>query len=231
MGAYEPSIWNIAWTKGTDINAVMVTGYYKQAVTGLPNTTPLLISSQDNNGPCGHTFARSKNLTQAKMLSKKVYGIEPSQVHYASDGKLLFAEQLISEDELFTAADIPPGTFFGNSKPFAGKAGLIDYLNRGFLRYATEKNLERWLELHVETLSKDKEFKNVMSHSEHLRTGIQQGVYVIKGDITISAGLYGGNSVIFFLEAGVKFPEGIMGHSSVYNLKGGTCLGTGGPKY
>jgi hypothetical protein len=83
LGACEPSIWNIAWTKGTDINAVMVTGYHKQAVTGLPNTTPLLISTQDNNGPCGHTFARSKNLTQAKMLSKKVYGIEPSQVHYA----------------------------------------------------------------------------------------------------------------------------------------------------
>ena len=44
LGAYEPSIWNIAWTKGTYVEAVVVTGYHRQVVAGLSNDTPILNS-------------------------------------------------------------------------------------------------------------------------------------------------------------------------------------------
>ena len=35
LGAYEPTIWNIGWSKGTTILAVLVSGYHRQALAGL----------------------------------------------------------------------------------------------------------------------------------------------------------------------------------------------------
>ena len=43
-----PTIYNIKWTEGTDIMAVVATGYYRQAVAGLPDETPVLISTHSN---------------------------------------------------------------------------------------------------------------------------------------------------------------------------------------
>ena len=44
LSAYSPSIWNISWTKGTQIAAVIATGYHRQVIAGLPSETPTSIS-------------------------------------------------------------------------------------------------------------------------------------------------------------------------------------------
>ena len=45
LGAYEPTVWNIGWSPRTRIAAVLIGGYHRQVVAGLPENTPVLISS------------------------------------------------------------------------------------------------------------------------------------------------------------------------------------------
>ena len=42
LGAYEPTVWDVRWTEGTEIVGVLASGYYHQVVAGLPEETPLL---------------------------------------------------------------------------------------------------------------------------------------------------------------------------------------------
>ena len=35
LGAYEPSVWNIGWSPGTKIIAVLASGYHKQVIAGI----------------------------------------------------------------------------------------------------------------------------------------------------------------------------------------------------
>src|SRR3546814_10319645 len=53
LGAYEPTAWSLSWTNGTEIAAVLVGGYHRQVITGVPDTTPMQISTHENNGTCG----------------------------------------------------------------------------------------------------------------------------------------------------------------------------------
>jgi hypothetical protein len=40
FGAYEPTIWNLQWTSKTKILAVMVSGYHRQVIAGIPPSYP-----------------------------------------------------------------------------------------------------------------------------------------------------------------------------------------------
>ena len=57
LGAYDPAIWNLRWSEGTRIVAVFVTGYHAQALSGLPASTPTLVSTYDGQGACGHNLS------------------------------------------------------------------------------------------------------------------------------------------------------------------------------
>lgn len=49
--------------------------------------------------------------------------------------------------------------------------------------------------------------------------------YIILKSITIPSGLYGANSAVFFLEKGVSFPKGELGHSRLYDFNTMSCYG------
>ncbi|WP_075185003.1 lysozyme inhibitor LprI family protein [Teredinibacter haidensis] len=227
LGAYEPSVWNIAWTQGTKISAVVATGYHRQAVAGLPQDTPILISSYDNRGPCGYVYVAEKNLRKINPLSRKVFNKDVTLVHYASKGSLVFGDQINHNDKLFTSKDTPPELFFDKTVPLAGQAGLEDFVRKGLIRKATVQDSERWAQMKAE-MHKD-ELPPVASGSisSTFRPRSIHNGYVILKEITIPSGLYGGNSATFFLNKGVPFPKGKLGHSTLYNFNTKSCSGTG----
>jgi uncharacterized protein len=227
LGAYEPSIWNIAWTQGTKISAVVATGHHRQAVAGLPQDIPILISSYDNRGPCGYIYIAEKNLRKINPLSRKVFNKDVTLVHYASKGSLVFGDQINHSDKLFTSKDTPPELFFDKTVPLAGQAGLEDFVRKGLIRKATAQDSERWAQMKAE-MHKDElpPVASGSSSSTFKPRNIHNG-YVILKKITIPSGLYGGNSATFFLNKGVPFPEGKLGHSTLYNFNTMACSGTG----
>ncbi|SMF00219.1 Uncharacterized protein conserved in bacteria, putative lipoprotein [Alteromonadaceae bacterium Bs31] len=114
LGARQPSIWNIAWTEETQIVAVLATGYYRQAVAGLPDKTPILISTHQNQGACGFLADSfiSKKTDNVNELSKKAFGKEISQFHAASNEYIVFGEPVGAREKLYTSKDTPPSVFY-----------------------------------------------------------------------------------------------------------------------
>jgi hypothetical protein len=234
LGAYEPSIWNIAWTKGTYIEAVVVTGYHRQAVAGLSNDTPILNSSYDNRGPCNYMYISDKNLKKINPLSNKVYERNVKMVYYGKNGNIVFGKQINGNTKLYTSKDNPPNSFVNKSNPLAGEAGLNDLVSKRMLRHSTSADINRWAQLKEEAYKKTLKEKNEelppVANAKKRTAFKPQYVhngYVILKKITIPAGLYGGNSATFFLEKGVPYPSGKLGHSTLYDFNTLGCTGTG----
>ena len=227
LGAYEPSVWNIAWTQGTQISAVVATGYHRQAVAGLPRDTPIIISTYDNRGPCGYMYITEKNLRKINPFSNKVFGKDVALVHYASNGNLVFGDQINSNDKFFTSKDNPPELFFDKSAPLAGKAGLDDLVRKGLIRKATSQDSERWAQMKAEMHKEELPPVASGTSSAAFKPMRVHNGYVILKQIKIPSGLYGGHSATFFLKKGVPYPEGTLGHSTLYNFNTMSCSGTG----
>jgi len=234
LGAYEPSIWNISWTKGTYIKSVVVTGYHRQAVAGLPNDVPILNSSYENRGACGYMYVTDKNLKKINPLAQKVFGKNVTMVYYAKKGKIVFGELLHGNDTLYTSKDNPPHSFFDTSKPLAGEAGLNDLVSKNVLRRSTANDLQRWGKLKEQAYKTMLKAKNEelppVANAKNTRTSfapryVHNG-YVILKKMTIPAGLYGAHSATFFLEKGVPYPDGNLGHSTLYDFNTMECNGT-----
>lgn len=230
LGAYEPSVWNLSWTRGTKISAVVATGYYRQAVAGLPQDVPVLISSHNNNGPCGYLYVENGYLKKISRLSQKVFDKDVAMVHYAKSGTLAMGIPIDQNLKLYSSDDIPVDSFFDNSAPSAGMAGIEDLLRQGLIRKATSDDVTAWLEREAE--ANGEKLPPEVSRSisaKHKSIGLFNA-YVILGQITIPAGLYGGRAVSFFLDEGVPYPKGDLGHSGLYDFSTMTCTGVRCPE-
>ncbi|MCL6416413.1 lysozyme inhibitor LprI family protein [Aestuariirhabdus sp. Z084] len=229
LGAYEPSIWNIAWTQGTRIAAVVATGYHRQAVAGLPGNIPVLISSYDNQGPCGYTYVGKRELKTLNPISKMAFNKTVALVHFAKQGELLMGEPVQPSEPLFTSQDTPPTSFVDKTKPLAGEAGLRDLVRQGLIRKATRQDALRWAQMKAASYQQEEDLPPVAGGSSlpSFMPGSIHNGYVILAPITIPAGLYGGHSAAFFLEKGVPYPKGELGHSELYDFNNQSCTGPG----
>jgi len=226
LGAYEPSIWNIGWTKGTKILAVLASGYHRQAVAGLPRETPILISSYDNKGPCGYTYVSERTLAEINPLSKKAFGKPVDMVYYAGGGKAVIGLPVSQGEELFTSRDVTPDSFVDKSKPLAGPAGIRDAVAKGILRPATREDAEAWASRRAKLVPKDA--LPPVSGGDNRQTLLGphgDNVFVILKPFQLPSGLYGGNSATFYLPEGVRYPEGDLRHSALFDFNTMTCRG------
>ena len=146
LGAYEPTIWNIGWTKATKILAVLVGGYHRQAVSGLEKDTPLLVSSYENRGPCGYFYVTPDNLAPLNPLSKRVFAHQVDMVFPATNGKVVVGEPMSAGTKLVKSSETSPESFYDKVAPIAGPAGLEDAVRKGLLRKATTVDAEAWVD-------------------------------------------------------------------------------------
>jgi len=79
LGAGKPTIWNIQWTPGSKIAAVVVSGDRRQAIAGLDPAVPVLNSSRSNGGGCGY-FVVSKSSCREHAALPRGYGGLPEGV-------------------------------------------------------------------------------------------------------------------------------------------------------
>lgn len=225
LGAYEPTIWNIGWSKETKILAVLAGGYHRQAVAGLEKGVPLLISTYDNKGPCGYFYITPDNLAPLNPLSKRVFGRPVDMVFPAAKGKVLVGEPVPAETRLVTSDETAPESFYDKAAPIAGPAGLEDAVRRGLLRKATAVDAEAWSDAVMQN-SPPRDIPPVAGQ------GVPKppkppiyNAYVVLKPFTYPSGLYGGNSATFLIPKGVPKPEGNPGHSAVYDFNTLNCQG------
>lgn len=226
LGAYEPTIWNIGWSKETKILAVLVGGYHRQAVAGLDKSIPLLVSSYDNKGACGYFYVTPDNLAPLNPLSKRVFGRPVDMVYPATTGKVEIGRPLPTGATLIKSADLTPESFFDKNAPMAGPAGLEDAVHKGLLRKATPTDAQAW----AEAMSQSSPKRDIPPVAGQ---GVPKppkppiyNAYVVLKPFTYPAGLYGGNSATFLIPKGVPKPGGNPGHSGVYDFNTLNCQGT-----
>lgn len=228
LGAYEPTIWNIGWSEGTKVLAVLASGYHRQAIAGLGKETPAIISTYDNRGPCGYFYVTSDNLGSLNPKARALFRRPVDMVYPAVNGKVVVGDPITSGTKLVTSVDISPESYRDMSAPIAGPAGLEDAVRKGLLRKATPADAEAW----ADTVAQN-------SPKRDLPPVAGQGIpkphkppiynaYVVLKPFTYPSGLYGGNSATFLIPKGVSKPNGNPGHSAVYdfntlNCKGAVC--------
>lgn len=228
LGAYEPTIWNIGWSEGTEIVAVLASGYHRQAVSGVSSGTPIITSTQQADGACGYFYVGNSENRGLNPLSRRLFNQSVDMV-FPGDrkGKIIVGEPVTDTTRLVTSAESSPDSFRDNNKPLAGKAGLEQAVERGILRPATTEDAESWLAARALKLPPTRDVPPIAGGGvpkRKLPTMIN--AYVVLKEFTYPAGLFGGNLATFFIPSGVPMPTGNRGHSTIYVFESGQCLGT-----
>ncbi|POZ53121.1 hypothetical protein [Methylovulum psychrotolerans] len=215
LGQYEPTIWNIHWTQGTHIIAVVAGGLHRQAVAGLPRGIPMLNSTIENEGGC-----KDFNLWEPEAfnpLSRRLFGRPVEKVYLAENGNVLVGGPLSPDIKVLSSSATPPKSFFDKNAPLAGEAGLEDGIKKGLLRKATEEDARAWFAQVAERAPSD--VPPIAGQETTPKVpGIYEGTYVVLKPFVFPAALFGGHSATFFIPRGVPMPNGDPGHSTIYDF-------------
>jgi hypothetical protein len=225
LGAYEPTIWNIGWSSETKILAVLVSGYHRQVVAGLPKNVPLLISSYDNKGPCGYFIVSEETLSSLNPISRRLFERPVDQVFLAKAGQVVVGDPIGNGTKLVTSPETPPESFWDKSAPIAGPLGLEDAVKRGLLRRATSADSEAWVKALSEANPKPDVPPIAGKGIVLAKQPSLHNAFVVLKEFVYPAGLYGGNLATFYVPKGVPMPTGNPGHSSVYDFNALRCKG------
>jgi hypothetical protein len=225
LGAYEPTIWNIGWSEKTKVLAVLVGGYHRQVVAGLEKSTPVLVSTYDNRGPCGYFYITSDNLGPLNPLSRRVFGRPVDMVFPAENGKVVIGAPLTPGTNLVRSRDTTPESYYDKTAPIAGPAGLTDLVRKGVLRKATPADAEAWSEAVLQN-SPQRDVPPVAGQGvPKPPKPLLHNAYVVLKSFTYPAGLYGAHSATFLVPKGAPKPKGNPGHSAVYDFNTLSCQG------
>ena len=219
LGAYEPTIWNLGWSEGTNIIAVLVSGYHRQVVSGLKSDTPVVNSSYDNKGPCGYFYIGKSGNRSLNPLSRKLFG-KPVELVYLGDkkGKIVVGESLSGNERLLTSAKTTPGSFRDTTAPLAGKAGLDDAVAKGLIRRATPADADQWVR-EVAANAPQQDVPPIAGQGMPKPPGPSiYNAFVVLKQFTYPPGLHGAHSATFFIAPDVPTPKGDPGHSVVYDF-------------
>jgi hypothetical protein len=210
LGAYEPTIWSISWTKETRVVAVYATGYYRQAVAGLPKETPLIISS-GRDAQCGRNFfSNEAGAEWVNPKSREVFVRAASRL-YSKDSYGLFniVESTRPKSERITSPDTAVESFIDRSAPLASTAGLNDAVAKGIIRRLTGTDIEdvreHYRRLAAGTSKLDvpplAEAKSGEAPSVRIPTLRLDRAYLVLKEFTYPSGLHGAHLAYFVVVA------------------------------
>jgi len=223
LGAYEPTVWNIGWSRGTRIVGVFVSGYHRQAVAGLPRGTPVLNSSYDNRGPCGYFYVKSLERDALDLVALRALRRPVDQVFLSSKGRVVVGDRLDERTRLLTSGDVTPDSLRPKNAPLAGPMGIEEAVSQGILRAATQDDILKWDT--ARQIPADAETQPVGGPREVKRRNMSNA-YVVLKPFKVPAGLYGAHAAAFFVPQGVPLPTGELGHSTLLDFNSMTCRGS-----
>ncbi|MDP2833699.1 MAG: DUF2339 domain-containing protein [Pseudomonadota bacterium] len=221
LGAYEPAVWNIRREQHTQIAAVWISGYHRQAIAGLASDVPVLNTSHGDGNSCGSFHVTRGNAKNVDALLRHVLGRSAESYYLASNAKVLIGNDVLPDrlvQDGFTRVD----SFRDLNKPPAGQAGLDKLVADGLLRPARQEDAFAWEE--AKRQSQGRPRLHIVGGNAELLRVLFRG-YVVLGPMAFPAGLNGAHAVSFFVPRGVPRPTGDPGHSAVYDLNLVACSG------
>lgn len=224
LGAYEPTVWTVGWTRGTRIAAVLVTGYHRQQLTGLPAGVPVLVSTYDNRGPCGYAYVSEEGAAKLNPMAREVFGRPVDVAYMARDGRAVVGKLPPGASLVTDAAAAPVEEFRLKGVPPAGQAGLDAAMRNGTLRATSPADVRAWNAARQRSEGAP-DVPRIEGGSRSRGTEVPYRSYTVLKEFAIPAGLHGAHSATFFVAPGVPAPIGDPGHSQVLFIDNGSCMG------
>lgn len=226
LGSYEPAVWSIGWTPGTQILAVLVSGYHRQVITGLPASVPVRVSTYENKGACDHFYVTAEKAGTLNPIARRMFGRPVNMLYPARDGKVAVGMPLTAGIALVTDSTAKtPSAFRLPNSQLAGPAGLEQAVRDGFLREADVSDGAAWVAAQRAQPRAPVDAPPIAGGTPLQRMPSMFHAYVVLKTYTLPAGLYGANSATFFVPRGVPRPAGDLGHSTLYDFNTVSCAG------
>lgn len=243
LGSYEPTIWNVRWSKATHIAALLVSGYHRQAVAGIDPAVPVLNTTFDNKGSCGYFYVGENDLGGINPMSRRFFGRPVDMVYLSENGKIVIGDAVQAGIELVTSKATTPESFYDRTALPPGSVGIEVAVQKGLLRRATEADIDAWIRT-VHPKMPKRDVPPVAGKGDDQPTRPKLTItectlstdappckerfnsYVVLKQFTCPAGLYE-NSAKFFILKGVPRPKGNCGNSEIYDFNNAEYLGVG----
>lgn len=151
LGDYEPTIWNISWTKGTNIIAVLVGGYHAQVIAGLDEKTPRLIRTYDSleagkNGSCDYISlfgVGDEGAGKVNPFSRAAFGRGVTKFISPFNGVLNVGARALGSSWI-RSPGTSPESFHDKNAALTGELGIKVALDKGLIRHATPDDYHAW---------------------------------------------------------------------------------------
>ena len=213
LGAYDPVIWQIRWSKGTKIVAVYISGYEPQRLSGLPPDIPVIISG---GGSCGRHYVSELTLDWINPLSRKLFGKNADMVYVTGrDGFIDVGKpgrniEFFNEYAKSSSSYIPAGT------PPPGSAGIRRAIDQRVIRRATQADYDAL----VKIVNQSKGDKSSLEYF------LVDETYVIMKPFVIPPNMHEVMRNTFILLKGVPYPKGNGQYVVIFDMnQGGQCFG------
>ncbi len=224
LGSYEPTIWNIGWTPGTRLLAVLAGGYSKQVPNGVPDGVPVRTGGFGSKDACQASYASLERIDALNPVSHQVFGRPIDMLYPVADGKAMVGQPLPAGASLLTAASAKSSEAFRIPEAqWAGPPALERAVRLGYLRPATPSDADAWLS-EQSKLPALADIPPMAGGMPKPQLVMIRGYVVLKA-YAFPAGLYGSNAASFFVPKGVPLPSGSPGHSAVYDFNTLRCTG------
>lgn len=225
IGANSPNIWNIKWSKDTQITAVLASGAHKQVVAGLDKQTPIVSTTFNDKDSCTDFYLTPERPDLLDPVVKRFFERSIDNIYKPTNGKIAMGMALPASTQLITSAQNPPSIYFDKNAPRTRKAGLEDGLQKGLLRKATQDDVQAW----IDAVGKNSLLGLEPNNSGKTVSKTDQNqistAYVVLAPFIYPAGLHGGYAVSFLIPKNTVTPEGNPGHSNVYDFNTMLCKG------
>lgn len=234
LGQYEPTVWHIRRTPETKIVAVFLVGFHRQVASGLEQDVALKTSmfKQEEKGSCGYVPFWNEDRANLDLISIQVYG-QRAQFYgaVAQDGFTVVGKENFNRASLVQSGLNPPESYKLVGVPLAGRLGIQEAFDQGYIRPATATDQMAWVEKITDYAPDDPaaaEFLRKIEEDpggQYMQMIWGDAYVVVRDDFTYPPGLHGANSGIFIIPDGVKRPKGDPGHSAVFDFKTMRCYG------
>ncbi len=209
LSAYEPVIWDIYKTPGTDLRAVVVGGYYPQMIRGIDEKVETINNPEKG---CINEYYEDRKIldvvtelnipsSSISQIKKPIIGQELEKTAYLHNPNIYDGQYI-----QYTNEDLPPG-----------KPGLEKLIREGKLRKATKQDIEKIKKVGGTFLTG--------THPEEYRDHLNFfNAYIVLDKFEkIPAGLDGGLSISLFVPKDLsQTPKIDHTHSNAYRINANT---------
>jgi hypothetical protein len=224
LGNHAPTIWNIGWTRGTHVIAVIAGGYGQQILNGLSPDVAVRSISGTGKDACSSFLSPLDRENGVNPVSRQVFGQPVDMLYPVKDGKVVAGEPLPAHASLVTDDSArQPASFQIPKSDWAGPPALAEAAQAGYLRPAADADADAWLAAEHPS-SDDDDLPPNANGSPKRRLFVMNGYVVLKA-YTLPKGLYGTHAATFFVPKGIPRPSGDPGHSTIYDFNTGECIG------